>query len=164
MVQPMVTGDDATIAAVDADLSSVRFLVGSLQKRWRIVSFDPPVLFVAISGSLYDDKHEYIFRFDLTGFPGAAPEVRIWDLENNCLLPLHARPKGSERISAAFKEWGSQTVYRPWERLAGSSHSDWANLHPELLWHPNRGLTFILEDLHGLITSSALAQAEHVDA
>src|SRR5438876_259286 len=83
------------------------------------------------------------------GFPGAAPAVRIWDRETDTLLAPDRRPKGSARVQEAFKAWGNETVYRPWDRFAGA-HNNWARDFPALAWHSGRDVAFILEDLHGL--------------
>lgn len=153
-----MTPEEAAQAAVAADLASARFLVGVLRKRWRQVLYDFPILIVAVSAIEPDGAaSEYCFRFELSGFRGAAPEVRIWDLDTNSNLAAELRPKGSRRLAEALKSWGSDTVYRPWERHAGA-HNNWAQSYPELAWNPRRDLTFILEDLHGLLTSNSLAR------
>lgn len=149
--------DDLTERAVAADLASARFRAGERRGCWRKVSYEFPILIVAIAGIEPDGKDsEYFFRFELTGFPGVAPESKIWDVATNTLLPTNKRPKGSHRVIEAFKSWGSESVYRPWDRHGGP-HNNWTSTHPELAWHPKRDLTFILEDLHGLLISNALA-------
>ena len=150
---------DATPAekAVAADLASPRFRVGEKRGHWRKVSYEFPLLFVAVAAVEPDGKaSEYFFRFELTGFPGIAPEVKIWDLETQAVLAVAKRPKGSTRVIEAFKSWGSDSVYRPWDRNGGP-HNNWTTTHPELTWHPKRELAFILEDLHGLLFSNATA-------
>ena len=87
----------------------------------------------------------------------------IWDYKAGCLLPAARRPKGSPRIVEAFKEWGEHTVYRPWDRMGGP-HNNWTRDFPALTWHARRDLTFILEDLNGLLTSNTLAHASRADA
>lgn len=143
--------------AVAADLSSARFRAGERRGHWRKVSFEFPVLVMAIAAVELDGTaSEYFFRFELTGFPAAAPEVKIWDPEAKTLLAGSRRPKGSHRVTEAFKSWGSETVYRPWDRCSGP-HNNFATVHSELAWHAKRELTFILEDLHGLLTSNSAA-------
>ena len=147
--------------AADADLASARFRAGVVRKLWRKVSYDFPLLVMAVAAVEPDGSaSEYFFRFELGGFPGVAPAVQIWDWEKNTLLAENRRPKGSNRVVEAFKNWGpnKDTVYRPWERTSGA-HSNWAQAHPDLAWHSRRDLTFILEDLHGLLTSNAAARS-----
>lgn len=143
--------------AISAELEGARFLAGSLRKRWRLISYEYPIMFIGVSnGSPEDNSKEYVFRFELTDFPSTAPDVRIWDLSSNNVLAKDKRPKGSQRVNEAFKEWNEGNIYRPWERT-GVTHNNWIQDHPELTWHSNRGLIFILEDLHGLISSSDMA-------
>ena len=145
-------------SAVEADLASSRFIAGLARGHWRCVSFDFPLLVIAVTAIEPDGtSSEYAFRFELAGFPGVAPQVIIWDTVANTQLPVNRRPKGSHRVQEAFKDWTApHTVYRPWERTSGA-HGSWAQNFPDLTWHPHRDLTFILEDLHDLLTSNALA-------
>ena len=140
--------------AVAVDLASPRFRAGIVRGHWRKVSYSFPVLIITVTAIESDGSgSEYFFRFELTGFPGTGPEVRIWDCDANAALAQDRRPKGSPRVVEAFKAWGPGTVYRPWERHSGA-HNEWANKYQELAWHPKRDLAFILEDLHGLLTSN----------
>lgn len=144
--------------AVGVDLDSPRFRAGIRRGQWRPVSNTFPVLIVAVAAIEPDgSQREYCFRFELTGYPGVAPEVRIWDLATNAMVAADQRPKGSTRVAEAFKAWGGGTVYRPWDRLAGA-HGNWATNYPTLAWNPKRDLAFVLEDLYGLLTSNAAAQ------
>jgi hypothetical protein len=154
-----VTGVSPAEQAIRADLDSARFRVGVRRGQWRQVSYVFPLLVVAVASTEPDgSSREYFFRFELTGFPGAAPEVRIWDPSTNNLLAPDKRPKGSTRVAEAFKAWGGGTVYRPWDRLAGV-HGNWATAYPTLAWYPKRELTFVLEDLHGLLASNSAAHS-----
>jgi hypothetical protein len=145
--------------AVAADLASARFRVGVKRCQWRQVSYAFPVLIVAVAAIEPDGSSgEYSFRIELSGFPGTAPEVKLWDCATGALLHTDKRPKGSKRVTEAFKSWGSETVYRPWDRHGGV-HNNWATTHPSLAWHPKRDLTFILEDLHGLLTSNTISRS-----
>lgn len=146
-------------SAIQANLVSPRFLAGVARGQWRVVNVDLPILIIAVASLERDGRDgSYDFRFETSGFPGQAPEVRIWDLQQSAVLAPSRRPSGSPRVAEAFKHWGDDTVYRPWDRRAGA-HGNWPQLYPQLVWHPNRGLAFILEDLHGLLTSNGLAIA-----
>jgi hypothetical protein len=143
---------DPARTAVTADLASARFRSGVTRKQWRVISHEHPSLIV---GEPDGTASEYAFRFDLTGFPGTAPEVLIWDATVNAHLSANRRPKGSARVVEAFKDWTvPHPVYRPWERTS-STHNNFAQTFPELAWHPKRDLAFIMEDLHGLLSSNA---------
>ena len=143
--------------AVTADLASARFRVGVKRGHWREVSYVFPILVIAVAAvEPNGNPSEYAFRFEMSGFPGTAPDVRIWDCATDVLLAVDLRPKGSRRVTEAFKSWGNQTVYRPWDRLAGA-HNNWSSGYPDLAWNAKRDLTFILEDLYGLLTSNTTA-------
>jgi hypothetical protein len=155
-----VSADNPAEKAVEADIASARFRVGAIRGQWRKISLDFPVLIVAVQAIEPDGRSsEYFFRFELTGYPGMAPEVKIWDCNTATVLAPDKRPKGSSRVTEAFKSWGSETVYRPWDRYAGP-HNNWTTSHPDLAWHSGRDLAFILEDLHGLLTSNAVAHGD----
>lgn len=92
--------------AVAVDLASARFRAGVGRGQWKQVSYAFPVLVVAAIEP--DGKtSEYYFRFELSGFPGTAPEVTIWDPATNALVAADKRPKGSERVNKAFQVWDS---------------------------------------------------------
>jgi hypothetical protein len=153
-----VSGADLVKATVGADLAAARFRVGVMRGYWRQVSYEFPVLILAVAAvEPNGDSSEYCFRFELTDFPGTAPEVKIWDCGGNAVLSKEKRPKGSDRVTKAFQVWGSDTVYRPWDRKT-AGHNNLARDFPDLAWHPKRDLTFIFEDLHGLLTSNATAR------
>lgn len=149
---------DPSLARVEADLEETDFLSGRDAGRWRIVAFKFPILDFAISATEPDGSaSEYGFRAELSNFPAAAPMVRIWDHAQDCPLPKDRRPKGGPRVEKTFQQWGSDTVYRPWDRMTGPHSSNAANL-PHLAWRPDRHLAFIFEDLHGILNSNARAQ------
>ena len=152
--------DAAAQKTVDADLSSPRFQVGVARGRWRKIAYEFPILIMAVAAIEPDgNSSEFFFRFELTGFPGKPPEVHIWDFEANAVLAESKRPKGSNRVTQAFKSWGNNSVYRPWDRN-GREHNNWAMTHPDLAWHPKRDLAFILEDLHALLVSNGTARGD----
>jgi hypothetical protein len=159
-----VTGVSPAEQAIRADLDSARFQAGVRRGQWRQVSYTFPVLIVAVTATEPDaSSNEYCFRFELTGFPGVPPEARIWNPAANAMLENNKRPKGSARVTGAFKAWDKGTVYRPWDRLAGA-HGNWTTAYPTLAWNPKRDLTFALEDLHGLLTSNTASRFDRPSA
>ena len=149
---------DPSIARVAADLKEGDFVSGCNAGRWRIISDEFPILDFAITAIEPDvTASEYGFRAELSNYPSQAPMVRIWDHEQNAPLAGDRRPKGSARIRKTFQRWGSDTVYRPWDRMTGP-HGNNAATFPHLAWHPERRLAFIFEDLHGILNSNARAQ------
>lgn len=142
---------------VRADLAEPAFLAGIHAGRWRVIGLAFPRLDFAITATDPDGQTvEYCFYADLSGFPAVAPKVRIWDMVANVALPRERRPQGGSRVMITFQCWGDDTVYRPWDRNTGP-HGDNAINKPHLAWRPDRKLTFIFEDLHGILNSNARA-------
>ncbi len=151
--------DNPAVTAIKADLSASRFQAGVVRGLWRIILLEFPILMIAIAATEPEGTaNEYVFHFELSGYPGDAPEVFIWDINTNQMLPAAQRPKGPLRVTKAFGDWDKHTVYRPWERHSGA-HNDWARKYPDLVWHSKRDITFILEDLHGLLNSNSLSRS-----
>jgi|SRR6185437_14024793 len=148
---------DPGIGHVAADLEEADFVVGVDAGRWRIISFNFPTLDFAVSATEPDGKlGEFGFRAELSNFPAQAPMVRIWDHVHNVPLAPNLRPKGGPRVEKTFQYWGSDTVYRPWDRETGP-HNNNASTFPHFAWHPERHLIFIFEDLYGILNSNARA-------
>lgn len=149
---------DPSAIRIEADLNEGDFLSGCEAGRWRITSYAFPILDFAISATEPDGKQsEYGFRAELSNFPAQAPMVRIWDHGANTPLADSLRPKGGHRVKETFKHWSSDTLYRPWDRATGP-HNNNSICYPHLAWRPERRLTFIFEDLHGILNSNARAQ------
>ena len=149
---------DPSIAHVAADLEEGDFVSGCDAGRWRIISYEFPILDFAISATEPDGTaSEYGFQAELSNYPSQAPMVRIWDHEQNTPLIGDWRPKGGLRVQTTFQCWGSDTVYRPWDRMTGP-HNNNASTFPHLAWRPDRRLVFIFEDLYGILNSNARAQ------
>ena len=149
--------EDPAAARVAAELARPEFVQGEEKGRWRVVASDFPRLDIVIAATEPDGTaSEYGFRFELTNFPGTAPMVRIWDIGKDEPLHKDLRPKGNRRIEKTFQQWGDDTVYRPWDRRTGPHISNAANMQ-HLAWRVDRTLTFILEDLHGILNLNARA-------
>ena len=104
---------DSSIARVEADLEQGDFLSGRDAGRWRIVSYESPILDFTISATGPDGAaSEYGFRANLSNYAAQTPMVRIWDHERNAPVPGDRRPKGGERVEKTFRCWGENTVYR----------------------------------------------------
>lgn len=149
---------DPAQSQVEGDLDENELRAGVLTGRWRIVTFNFPHLDFTITGTEPDgSRKEYGFRAELSNYPAQAPMVRIWDFGKNDSLDVAQRPKGHAQLEDAFKRWSSDTVYRPWERLTGPHNSNAGSLR-HLAWHPGRRLSFIFEDLHGILNFNARAR------
>lgn len=149
---------DPSASRVEADLIDHDFLAGRDAGRWRVIAFDFPRLDFAISAVDEQGRPcEFGFRAELSSYPTQAPMVRIWSFDANAPLPAHLRPKGGERVKRTFQQWASDTVYRPWDRLTGP-HNGNAAAFAHLAWRPERRLSFIFEDIHGILNGNTRAQ------
>jgi hypothetical protein len=155
---------DPAQTQVESDLDDNDFRAGVAAGRWRVIGFNFPRLDFAIMGTEPDgSQKEYFFKAELSNYPSQAPMVRIWDLKTDTPLDVTQRPTGNQRIMISFQKWASDTVYRPWERLTGPHNSNAGNLR-HLAWHPNRRLSFIFEDLHGILNNNARARRIRLSA
>ncbi len=138
--------------ALRADLESGRFLAGEARKRWRLISADWPGVQISIRAS---DGHEFVLRFDCSGYPQNPPTARLWDTNKNTPLDPSLWPKGGGRISAVFNcGWKSGVaLYLPCDRTAIEGHDNWHNEHPSKIWNPAKGITQYVEIVHELLQS-----------
>ncbi len=149
--------DDPAVARVASDLLAPSFRAGVIDRRWRVVSRAFPTLYVEIAAIEPDESRSwYCFQLEVGGYPGQAPQVRIWDLVAGQSLAVERRPKGNRRVLVAFQKWQEDTVYRPWERKTGP-HNNNRTTFPHLAWHAGRSLAFVVEDLHGILNLNARA-------
>lgn len=147
--------EDPAAQRVAAELLREDFIDGVEKSRWRLVHQAFPIIDIAISATEPNgERKDYVFRFELTNFPAQAPMVRIWDPESNGPLAKDKRPHGNARVALAFQVWGSDTVYRPWDRCTGPHNGNAAKL-PGSAWRTDRTLTFVLGDLHGILNLNA---------
>lgn len=146
---------DPAVGFIEESLASEGIQSGCREGRWRIEHFEFPLLDFYVSAIEADgSSSEYGFRAELSNFPATAPEVRLWDHERDCPPSADNRPKGGPRVVETFKAWGKGTVYRPWDRQTGP-HNNNAVSKPHLAWRADRDLSFIFEDLHGLLNSNS---------
>ena len=155
---------DPGAARVAADLEDGDWTSGRDAGRWRVVAFNFPILDFTVSAVTPGGKSiEVGFKAELSNYPSQPPMVRIWDHALHGPLAQNLRPMGGPRIQTTFQLWTSDTVYRPWDRLTGP-HNNNAALYPHLAWRPDRRLSFIFEDLHGILNSNARTQRSRTAA
>ena len=143
--------------AFRAHLDTGRFLAGVDAGRWRLVSVEWPIAILMVSAAPREGAPtEFSIRFELNGYPNAAPTGGIWDLDVGATLAAKKRPKG-ERVALVFRfdggGCGPTAMYAPWDRMGLQGHPEWAGSAPHLAWHPERDLTFILEHVHELLNA-----------
>ncbi len=135
------------------------FRSGVARGRWRLVDVHWPHAIFAVSAVPREGApDEYGFRFNLAGYPQQAPTAQPWDLDRGAPLAHSDWPGGGaqSRVALAFNPgWkGGQALYLPCDREALPGHSAWLTLHPDLLWTPDKTITFFLQIIYDLLHSS----------
>jgi hypothetical protein len=149
---------DVSERAFLADTRKAKFQTGIDKRRWRVVEgiAQWPAVCIAISAAARPNApEEYVFRFELSGYPDQAPTARLWDAQSGVPLDQTKWPGGKGRVSAAFNpSWNLAAVYLPCDRVALIGHDVWKQQHPHLLWSPNGDITQFLWTLYDLLNSS----------
>jgi hypothetical protein len=146
---------------VEAQLTSVRFLAGVDEGRWKVLLLAWPHLYVRVTGGDPETNRRLAldFRLECSGFPDPGPLVERWSY-SECATHGDVRQTptvpGSPGFIDAMKDWSpGRGIYRAWSRDA-ATHNGWATKRPDEAWHPKRHLLFIMEHLYALITEQAV--------
>lgn len=148
---------------LEAQLNSVRFLVGVETGRWELLLLEWPQAYVRVTGRDPDTGRTFAhdFRLECTGFPDPGPFVERWTYADGATHGSRPPAPGLEApgFIEALKEWGgsggSGGIYRAWNRGA-ASHNNWAARRPDEAWHSRREIIFIMEHLYALVTEQAV--------
>jgi hypothetical protein len=149
--------EDAAVSpderALREHLRGARFQSGADAGRWRCVSLTWPNALIAVTAAHRESAPaEFVLKFDLSGYPAAAPTAGLWDLATETYLAASARPKG-ERAAIVFRgDWnGGSALYAAWDRAALAGHPDWSQRFPQYAWNASRDLTFYLSNVHDVL-------------
>lgn len=143
---------------VRTHLASGRFLAGAAAKRWRLIDLTWPFAIIAVAAAPRPGSpNEWLFRFELTGYPQQAPTITPWDLSRGRRLADQSCPKG-ERVQEVIRP-GLDYLYASYDRQGLNSHPEWVRTYARSAWNPKRDLTFVLEKLSDLLTSDDYAGA-----
>lgn len=141
-----------------AHLEGAAFQIGVADGRWRLDSFTWPHALISVAAAPREGAPaEFAFRFELTGYPEAAPTVCIWDIDSNAPAPGSRRPKGADgQILQLFRDnWkDGMALYAPFDRIALIDHGTaWADQWPMSKWTRDRDLAFVLRHIHDELNS-----------
>lgn len=104
---------------------------------------------------------KYYLRFDLDGYPTAAPLATPWDVTKDQMLDRDRWPQWSDHVKEVFKwDWWKkgQGLYAPCDRSIvsepGGGHRNWQEQHPADWWTTNNStivkyLRFLKKTLNG---------------
>jgi hypothetical protein len=130
---------------------------------WRLIGLSWPNALIAVTAAPREGAPgEFVLRFELSGYPQAAPTAGMWDLETDSLLDAAKRPKGEHAGTIFRADWeGGRALYAPWDRVAIETHDpSWASRWPRYVWHAKRDLTFYLENVHDVLHGDGYAGIE----
>ena len=146
--------------ALREHVASARFMDGVGRKRWRLAGeIEWPHALIAVSAAPRPNAPaEFFLRFDLAGYPVAAPTAAPWDPERGGVLAADFRPKGV-RAGMMFRcDWeNGRALYAPFDRVALAGHPAWPKQHPRNAWTAKRNLAWVLEYLHELLNDADYA-------
>jgi hypothetical protein len=149
---------------LEAQLGAPRVLCGVEQGRWSILKLAWPHLYVRVTGRDLDSGRTFAhdFHLECDGYPDPGPFVERWTFAEN--PPYGSKPPapavGSPGFVDAVKDWScpghpNGGIYRAWQRVA-ATHNEWAQKRKADAWHRDRGIFFILEHLHALVSEQAV--------
>lgn len=112
----------------------------------------PYVIFWIPADKCVMPSEKMFLRFNLEGYPLAAPTACPWDVEKNTVLPTESWPKGRAQVAAIFKPtWNSGALYLPCDRVAIPNHTDWPKQYPNLYWQPTYTIVCYLAFVHACL-------------
>ena len=144
----MITPDERVLLG---DLAKAPFRLGQAEGRWRLLSVAWPYALVAVTAK---DGHEYILRFNCTGYPQTPPTAGLWNAEQNVILAFNKWPRNQGgRVGSVFRtDWKNGTaLYLPCDRESIAGHDNWRTEMPSKIWRPSEGIVQYLELVHELL-------------
>lgn len=114
-----------------------------------------PIVMIAVKAAVKDNcPDQYVFRFDLSGYPQQAPTACLWDMTNNSPLEPGKWPRGGQSILKVFNPgWKRDALYAPCDRKAMEGHESWREPHRGLWWEATFSIVVYLQFIHRLINS-----------
>jgi hypothetical protein len=147
-------------SALLRDVAAPAFMIGERRGKWTLkgVRF-PHALFFIAAPPRAKGPIGFLLKSECSGYSGTAPTSQLWHGGNNAPLADTHRPKNAQGGTLiAFNTWGL-CLYHPIDRLA-RDHGQWPTTHPELLWTPDKDITFLLETVHAILNTSEYAGAD----
>jgi hypothetical protein len=144
--------------ALRHDLQSLAFRIGERRDRWKLKGLKFPFVFFFVAArNVPNGPPGFLLRSDCSGYPGTAPTSQLWHGSLDAPLGAQFRPKSNQGVIEAFKDW-QHCLYHPIDRIA-QEHNNWTRDFPELRWQPEKGITFLLETVYGLLHCSEYVAA-----
>lgn len=133
-------------------VNEAAFQIGYDRGKWRLLhQILWPQVFLAVSAPTRPNSpNEWVFRFDLSGYPHQAPTAGLWDVARHTWLDTARWPVGGGRFASAFNPgWkDGHAVYIPCDRNSLEGHANWLVEYPHMIWTPDKDISFYLNILH----------------
>lgn len=150
-----------SIAAFNKHVELAAFQIGIDRGHWSVLDEDPerptwPIVDIWVKAAKKENKPDgYHFRFNLEGYPAAAPTACLWDIEKDTRLDFSKWPTGSTVVTSVFRnDWeAGNALYAPCDRRADlAGHPQWKTTHPEAYWTPSSTILTYLNFLLNILT------------
>lgn len=145
--------------ALRRHLGGGRFLAGVEAGHWRLISLEWPYAVYAISAAPrasaagIEAPSEYMIRLEMVGYPNSAPTGNLWDPTTGTLL-TSGWPRGDRADQIFRTSWeGGAAMYAAWDRITLAKHTDWPARYPRSVWHAQRDITFIMENVYEVLNA-----------
>jgi len=142
-------------------LENYVFSDGETEGKWGIYQKENigqqwPYVFLWISAAKREGGPEkFSFRLQLDNYPTNAPEITLWDVEQNIRLDHSIFPTGKHNVSGVFRfDWeNGNHLYAPFERHAIITHPGWDQQYPNEFWKCTDNITKVSQYLFKLLNS-----------
>lgn len=144
-----------------AHLQAPEFLAGVAQGWWGHVVDErvtwPKVLLWVAAPERPGAPKRFHVRLDFEQYPAQPPTGNITDPATTELMAFAQRPKGcaGSRFAKVMRtDWEhGRAFYHPYDRVAASSHPNWATEIPRKRWTPSHTVSHWLSEFHALFHS-----------
>jgi hypothetical protein len=139
-----------------AHLGEAPFLSGEDNGKWGLVDgsllWPMATIWVEANKKIVPFGKTFL-RFNLDGYPVAAPTSFPWDEEKNAKLENHLYPKVPGAFKLVFRiDWqNGDALYAPCDRIAIPGHDPWKTQFPRWWWQPTFTISNYLEFVHTVL-------------
>jgi hypothetical protein len=149
--------------ALEVDLGGGPFRIGVAEGRWDVGESSivpkeliwPRRIFWVRAAPREKAPNRFYFCFDFANYPIDAPTGTCWDAESKQTLAIEKRPKGTGQVGKVFRtDWeDGRALYHPYDRVAATSHTEWAGKYPYKIWTRGHTVVDLLTEIYVLLQS-----------
>lgn len=145
--------------ALRRDLALPAFKAGERRRRWALRGLGfPQVLFFIAAPPRTPGPEGFLLLSDCSGYSAIAPTSQLWHGGADRALDLQHRPRNRQSGTLlCFTSACGPCLYHPIDRIA---RPHWPGQHADLVWTPDKDITFLLETVHAVLNTSDYAGAD----